>query len=256
MDVFIAVIIVIMLMNIFLFFVFKGIAVNVGKHAQNYVVRQLSVYDELIEKKEQKLRELKNALSNGQAQIAKDRVQQQGNIQTPINPFAITPGNYLDGDFLHYYRTVREFFHFNHSLCINNVLEQYDTVEHDLHSLLSRQILEQFSLNDRFSLSTLEEQDQIEILEEVLNEDEYSLFEEYRTFRKSFDCLNFFDWLETESYRSDSAVIIKTGEKKEDLTRLNGRIRMQYDESICEGIQIILRNKLYDFSIQKREICG
>jgi hypothetical protein len=89
-----------------------------------------------------------------------------------------------------------------------------------------------------------------------LSEDEYSLLEEFRTIRKSFDCLNFFEWLETESYRSDPAVVIRTGESKENLTWLNERIKMQYDSSICEGMQIILWNKLYDFSIQKRELCG
>jgi hypothetical protein len=256
LDVFIAVIIVILLMNSFLFFVFKGIAVNVGKLAQNYVVRQLSAYDELIEKKEHTLHELNKVLGKKQAQMAKDSVQTQVNVQTSINPFAISPGNYLDTNFLPNYRLVREFFHFDHCSCINNVLQQYDTVEEDMHSSLSRQILARFSLDDRFGISTLEEQDQIELLEEILSEDEYSLLEEFRTIRKSFDCLNFFEWLETESYRSDPAVIIRTGESKENLTWLNERIKMQYDSSICEGMQIILWNSLYDFSIQKRELCG
>lgn len=256
MDVFIAVIIVILLMNSFLFFVFKGIAVNVGKLAQNHVVRQLSAYDELIEKKEHVLHELNKLLAKKQAQLEKDGIQFKDTIPTPLNPFAISPGNYLDAHFLRNYRLVREFFHFDHCSCINKVLQQYDTEEEDLHSSLSRQILARFSLDDRFGISTLEEQDQIEIFEEILDEDEFCLLEEFRTIRKSFDCLNFFDWLETEAYRSDPAVIIRTGESKENLTWLNERIKMQYDSSICEGMQIVLWNKLYDFSIQKRELCG
>lgn len=256
MEVFLAVIIVILLMNSFLFFVFKGIAVNVGKLAQNHVVRQLSSYDDLIEKKEHVLHELNKALAKKQAQLANDGIQVKESTPTPLNPFAISPGNYLDTHFLRNYRLVREFFHFDHCSCINNVLQQYDTLEEDSHSMLSRQILARFSLDDRFGLSTLEEQDQIEILEEILNEDEFCLLEEFRTIRNSFDCLTFFDWLETEAHRSDPTVIIRTGESKEDLTRLNERIKMQYDSSICEGLQIVLWNKLYDFSIQKRELCG
>jgi len=88
LDIFLAVIIVILLMNSFLFLVFKRIAVNVGKHAQNYVVRQLSAYDDLIKKKAQKLHELNEAINNEQAQMAKEPVQVKESVPKPINPFA------------------------------------------------------------------------------------------------------------------------------------------------------------------------
>lgn len=256
MDIFLAVIIVILLMNSFLFLVFKRIAVNVGKHAQNYVVRQLSAYDDLIKKKAQKLHELNEAINNEQAQMAKEPVQVTESVPKPINPFAFLPGNYLDTSFLGNYRKVREFFHFDHRLCIKNVLELYDTEQEDIKSLLSRQILVRFSLENRFGIATMEEQDQLAVFKEMLNNEEQSLLEEYCASHPSFDCISFFDWLEVVSFRSNPEVVIRTGESKENLTWLNDRIRMEYDSSICEGIQVVLWNKLYDFSIQKRELCG
>ncbi|GEM_PF-1907668 len=257
MDIFMAVIIVIVLMNAFLFVVFKGIVINVGKLAQNNAVRQLSLYDDLIEKKEQKLHQLHEAVTTGASQISKDSAQRlPGEARLAINSFAISEGDYLDADFLHKYHTIRDFFGFDRSQCIKDVLEQYGATEQDVYASLVRQMLERFSLDERFSLSTLEEQDQLQVLEKVLNVEEYGLLEEYQTLHWPFDCLEFFDWLEAETFRSELRIVVRTDRQKEDFKEIDSRIKTQYDGSICEGIQIIMRNMLYDFSIHKREISG
>ena len=72
----------------------------------------------------------------------------------------------------------------------------------------------------------------------MLNNEEQSL-EEYCASHPSFDCM-LFDWLEVVSFRSNPEVVIRTGESKENLTWLNDRIRMEYDSSICEGIQVFV----------------
>ena len=257
MDIFTAVIIVIVLMNGFLFVIFKGIVINVGKLAQNNAVRQLSLYDNLIEKKEQKLHQLHKAAANERLQISKDNAHRwKGDRRLAINPFAIPEGDYLDGQFFHKYQAIRDFFGFDRLQCIKDVLEQYGTEEQDRYASLVKQILARFPLEERFNLSTLEEQDQLQILEEILNDEEYGLLEEYQTLYWPFDCLEFFDWLEAEAYRCEPGIVVRTDRREDDFKEIDSRIKTQYDGSICEGIQIIMQNMLYDFSIHKREISG
>lgn len=256
MEIFIVVMLVILLMNGFLFMVFKGIVVNVGKLAQNNTVQQLSVYDELIEKKEQKLRQLHEELSTKKTWISSDDEQKLSSIIIPpINYFAIPEGDYLDADyFLQNYRTIRECFGVNCTQRIKEVLEEYGA---SVYSSLIMGILEHFSLEERFNLCTLEEEEQLQVLKEVLNDEERVVLEEYLTLHGSFDCVAFFDWLERDAPRTDPCIFIRTCRQDQDFMRvanIDSRIRIQYDSTICEGLQIIMQNKLYDYSILKREI--
>lgn len=257
MYIFLVVMLVILLMNTFLFMVFKGIVANAGKLAQNNVVRQFSVYDELIEKKERKLHKLHEVLSTKKPRIPMDNGSKPANkvVIPPINYFAIPEGEYLDADyFLHNYRTIRECFGVNCSQRIKDVLQRYSQ---DIYSSLVLDILERFTLDLRFNLSTLEEQEQLEILKEVLNDEEQVFLDEYLRTHEPFDCLEFFDWLEVDAPRTDPRIFIRTCRQDQGFMRigdLDDRIRIQYDSTICEGIQIIMQNKLYDFSILKREI--
>lgn len=256
MEIFIVVMLVILLMNGFLFVVFKGIVLNVGKLAQSNTVQQLSVYDELIEKKEQKLRQLHEELSTKKTWISPDDEQKLSSIiLPPINYFAIPEGDYLDADyFLQNYRTIRECFGVNCFQRIRDVLEEYGS---DIFSSLVMEILEHFPLEERFNLCTLEEEEQVQVLKEVLNEEEQVILEEFLILNGSFECVEFFDWLEMDAPRNDPRIFIRTCRQDKDFMKIgniDSRIRIQYDSTICEGVQIIMQNKLYDYSILKREI--
>lgn len=264
MDVFLAVIIIIFLMNVFLFVVLKGIVTNVGKLAQNKVMRQLSLYDEIIEEKEEKLRELKKAEKRGQLWLSKVRVKKHsGNYRSKslsLNSKLISEGDFLDADFPQKYRIIRSFFGNDRRKYVKEVIKQIEEdearEETKTYASFVRQLLERFSLDERYNFSTLEEEDQLKILKEVLNDEEYQLVEKHMEKYSTFDCLGFFNWLEEEEYRCNSDIIVQTDHQSEDYKHIDDRIKTQYDSNICEGLQIIMGNKLYDFAIHKREIGG
>lgn len=258
MDIFIGVILVTIFMSGFLFIVFKGIVMNVGKLARSNTVRQLSVYDDLIEKKERELQKLQESLSAEKPQAYPDNVQRPaGDVKIPINFLTVTEGEYLDMSFLQNYRMIRESFGVNCSQRIKYVIEHYAEEKEDAHSVLITRILDRFSLHERYNLSTLDGREQLQILEKALSDQEQAILQEYLKIQEGFDCLEFFDWLMEEAWRSDPHIFIRTCRQDKDfmnIGNIDSRIRIHYDNSICEGVQIIVKNKLYDYSILKREI--
>jgi hypothetical protein len=257
-DIFIAVIIVIILMNGFLFVVFKGIVTNVGKLAQNNAVRQLSVYDELIEAREKKLEGLQSTIAAQKVQVSPDcATGPSSDNRAPVPSFTMPEGDYIDMGFLPNYRMIRESFGVNCSQLIKTVIENNAEKGKASYLALVLQILDRFPLEQRFSLSTLPEDKQLSILKEVLESQQVILLEEYQAVYDVFDCLEFFAWLEEEACRYNQHIFVRTCRQDEDFMKVGNmdrRIKIQYDNSICEGVQIIMRNKLYDYSILKREI--
>ncbi|MGI6145495.1 MAG: hypothetical protein ACOYED_06980 [Peptococcia bacterium] len=259
MDVFLAVIIVMVLMLVFLFVVLKGIVINVGKIAQNNVMRQLSLYDEIIEQREEKLRKLNKAVNRGQLRLVKGRYKKHPeygkNNSSSLKQITISEGNFLDSDFPQKYQIVRSFA-YNRKQCIKELIEQEKSEKTETYTSLIKQLLARFSLDEQYNLSTLEEEDQLIILKEVLSAEEFQLVEKFKELHLTFDCLEFFNWLEEEAFRFDQSIIVRTAYQDEDYHQLDGRIKTQYDRNLCEGLQVIMGNKLYDFAIHKREIGG
>ncbi len=243
-----------------MFVVLKGIVTNVGDLAQNNYMRQLSFYDKAIAKREKELREFNSVIKKEQIRLVKGSLKRDSGLNSNNSqiPKSVTiySGDFLDSDFPQKYQIIRSFFGQGHQQYIKKLIEREKAGQTDTYAFFIKQFLEHFSLNERYNLSTLEEQDQLTFLEEVLNTEEFRLVKNFKELHATFDCLKFFDWLEEEAFRFDSSIIVRTARQNESFDKLDKRIRIHYDSNICEGLQIIMGNKLYDFAICKREIGG
>lgn len=253
---FIGVVAVLVVMNLFFFIIFRGITIRLGKFAQINVLRQAGVMDELIQKKEQTLQEMQRQLEETRApdNEAFGKPQAGGASAAP-DFMRLTRGEYRDPSFIEEYREIRDNFVFDHGECVAQVLK--DMPKND-EAGPAREILDTITLDASYNLSTLEAAEQLQVLREVFGPRQRALLDEYCGLfgEERFECYEFVAWLKQVVFEKGGQVVVRTSRPGEDFGSLDNRVETQYDNTICEGMYVVAQGTLYDFAIRNREIIG
>lgn len=108
-----------------------------------------------------------------------------------------------------------------------------------------------FSFDTVFKLSQRPSEDQLELLDTNLSDSDWTLLRDYCEILgdSDFTITGFCDWLEEKISLESDDIYIRSGSH-----RLMNQENIEYWDQICEGVQIIAGNTLYDYSIKEREI--
>lgn len=245
-------------MNAFFFLIFRGITATVGKLAQNNVLRQAGVFDELILKKEQALQELQDKIDALQAEEATP----YGAAPSARTAVFVAPdcrgtagGTYQDAGFPLEYKEIRASFVFDRAAVLRSVLPQI-TRDRSADADVARRILGDISSEACYQLSTMTSEEQVGILSEALDKAQKALLDEYIATGVYFEAYLFLNWLSQFVFENGSEVIVRTARADDDFDSIDDRVRTKYDEALCEGVNILSKGRLYDFSLRNREIVG
>jgi hypothetical protein len=259
LDFFIAVIVLLVGLNIFFFFIFRGITARLGRFAQMNVLRQAGVFDDLINKKQEQLQAL-------QAQIAATEAAQIEQEASPLPTheqvpdfLEISQGLYTSKSFASEYRVIRDNFQVDAADCVRKSLERLGTNSDEQEARRARaaqSILDDLTLESAYELSTLSSEVQANILAEMLAPEQLELLHEYQASTDEFQSYRFLFWLKDYVFAHGEQVTVFTSTADEDFSGLDSRIVTQRDESICEGIYLLSKGRKFDYSIRNREIVG
>ena len=255
MAVFIAVAVILVLMIGFLFVALRGITRRLGKEAQSNAIRQVDLFDDLIAKKEAELSGINMRLASQKrsaqphARIAREP---QKRPQESIY-FQVLQSDFIDRNLFDYYREIKKAFDVNKETYLRSVLDEKKDFAKGANPEYAR-VLDMFSFEARYGLLTLEDDDQLELLRQVLTAAQKKLLDAYMEEEQGYSGLGFFDWLEAKAAVNRTDIVVRTGCCGEDYSSVDSRIKTVIDPGICEGVQIALGNTLYDYSIQDMEI--
>jgi hypothetical protein len=258
-GIFIAVVAILAVMDGFFFLILWGMVATVRRFARNNALRQAGILDELVFNKETTLQDLDK-------KIAAKRALLESNLTAPLKEGtstaleapdyqALSIGFYKDADFINEYRTLRENFVFDSRQVVQKVLEKIPSTV-DPRAAVAQSILDQMSAEDVYQLSTLETEDQLRLLKEEFNGDQRALLDEYMGTETYFECYEFISWLRQYVFEKGPGIAVRTSHEQERFDSLDERIQTSYDDTLCEGLTIRANGRLYDFSIQNREIVG
>ncbi|MDR1013781.1 MAG: hypothetical protein LBL86_02205 [Coriobacteriales bacterium] len=257
-GIFIAVVVILLVMDGFFFLAFRGIVATVGRFAQNNVLRQAGILDELIYKKEETLLNLQHELDERQARVDEfDELAAptQGPRTAAPDYQTVSQGTYKDADFVREYREIRSNFVFDSGQVARETLERLPT-ERDPRVAAARRILDEVDLEVTYGLMTLSGEEQQTLLAELFEGEQRALLDEYAERSGYFEIYDFLGWLKQYVFANDVEVSIRTSRPGENFDSLDERVQTSYDDTLCEGISIVSAGKLYDFSIRNREIIG
>ena len=250
---FAAVMIVMALLIVFAVLILRSLAASAGVRIRQDMRRMLGAYDGLVEEKNAALKSLQEEYAAVEAALKQlDEASLERRAPVEEAPAEQTVGTasvpsvaaYRAAAFGQGYGAIRDQFRLSteeERYIVDQVLEEIDEISAG-RGKQAEKLRGQLSFETVFRLSQLPPETQLELLDTSLEDDDWTLLRDYWESHEGepFDVTKFCNWLDVLTQLEGEAVIVR-GEDS-----IGGQI--------CEGIQVIAGNRLYDYSIKEKEI--
>lgn len=239
----IAIVIVMLVVNVLMFFSIRRAALRV-----DYTLRRLFMQKISIEQTEEE------TVSSSGEEMMKDRRAEEPPQVVVRNVIisasdTLKPVSFKSSSLKDDYRAIKQISEFTPERSLDYTKSRLDasdmSVRRDYEGLLKN-----LSADVVYELASLEPDQQEAVLRESLSPEQICIIDDYLAEnRKRFDSIDFYSYVKQMNEICGSEFIVRTGNKEDDDRVLPDGTRLKYDDGICEGSQVIYGNKLYDYSI-------
>lgn len=253
---FLAMLIVMVLLIVCTILILKSLASAAGVRIRADMARLLKAYDKVIDGKNAEIDRLnrEKEVPAGQEEVPAPVLTSAGEEEETLLPPSLpkTAAYRADG-FGEGYGSVRAAFRMDaqdRETLTQEILEQESG--ENLRGEAAAGLLNALGFETVFSLSRLQPDEQLEVLDTTLNDRDWTLLRDFCEERgegKPFDVTAFWNWLKDVAALEGTEVSVRCGD-----AQVSEEENLDYRAQICEGIQIRAGGRLYDYSIQEREI--
>ncbi|MDO4269107.1 MAG: hypothetical protein Q4C73_11600 [Eubacteriales bacterium] len=252
--IFIAVLLVLAAMNLFMLFVLRQMVRLTGKQVERDAGRLFGMYDELIEKRSRQLEELELEMERIGRLPGLSGSADTGAEKNPL-PVQLSAGTkaapYQDESFSRTYRKIKTEFSFSPGQLARALKDQEEESEAEKALRQTLNSLEELlDFDNLYRLSVLSSEQQETLLKELFSREEAALFHQWGQTQGSRDIVRFADWVKAEKERLDGKMTVQIPASTLAAAPADsGDICYQEDSSICEGARIVYKGRMYDYSI-------
>ena len=273
----IAAVILIVIMLVFIFILFKNIIKRMDENAKKYFVNKMQDYDYILEEKQAKLEEIKteindlqeanrNILKNNDDEFLMDKPRRKKNDNEedtideddmPVRKIAkeeikynLNVPDYRETQFFNNYKEVRKVFTINNEKIIREFIAEHKNLKEEKEYKSLEKLRKKFDEDTIYGCLTLSSQDQIKILNEALTQTEKKLVNlDVLTENKRFTIENLIQYIDNRMEKIDPTICIYTNVLDKKYEAIDSNIITKEYCNMSEGIIIKYRNKIYDYSI-------
>lgn len=247
-------ILVICVLVLFMFFILKGTVRKINTQTKLYFVDKLQEYDYLINQKEEKLnlinqeireKELKNV--DNSVSTKKKTYEFDYQIIDLLNKT-----QYQDKNIFELNKKIDEKFNIDYVALLNKFLEK---VTDDGTYQFCINFKNKFTSDLVYKLKIMDIDEQKKCLEELLDKNEYRIYNLYLEMAgKQASVDGFMEYLNELMDLNSPNVMVYVGSKTENYDYLSKYIKTVYSKDIYKGIRIIYRKRIYDYSLNERNV--
>lgn len=251
--IFLAVVIVMVLLNGFMYLAVKRLADSVGKQIRSQSTRLFSIYNQVQITRTENDGEAgqdENGAPAAKEEAAAATAAAQGSIVsgTISKSMQKRPPQYRNARFLNDYKTLKKRFDINKKDLIESIISR------EAIASPAAKILEKLSLDSVYKLSNIASEHQERILKDLLTQEQISYIDDITGEMKRFDITELYYRLRLRAQIEDGKVHVFVPDDSSGLEDISPDVEVLRSDDICEGLQVQIGNRLYDYSIGKREI--
>jgi len=268
----IAAAILIVIMLIFVFILFKNIIRRIDDNAKRYFVNKMQDYDYILEEKQTKLEEIKqeieevkkinknivymedkkeekelevkNLISNTDNEediICKKNEEIKINTRVP---------EYREIQFFNNYKEVKNIFTINNEKTIKDFVKKHKNIKEEKEYKALKKLRDEFTDEAIYECVTLEHKDQIKVLDEILSNTAKKILKYDNMIKEEkFNIKTLIKILDQKIEELEPYIYIYVNGVSSNFNYIDKNIITKQYKNMSEGIIIKYRNKIYDYSI-------
>ena len=231
--------------------ILKNTVNKVNEQTKSYFVEKLQVYDNLIDEKEKELNEVENKLKNKKQELEKlSDTNSKKNYTFDKNIIDImTDADYKQSSFNKLQKKIDEKFDFDYEKIILDFIEEnVDDKEYNTCIKIKNKF------NSKLIYEVKNEEKLDEGILKHLNNDEKKIFNKFIKVYKLKNIDDFLNYIDEQIAVTSPYIEVQVANKKQNYNHLSKYIKTVVNDSIYKGIKIIYKNKVYDFSLNERNV--
>lgn len=243
----IAIILLMLIVNLLMFFSIRRAAVRVDYTMRKLFLQKMSSGDGEITSGAENETSEKTQTPEG---AAEKEVVTKTIVYAP--PVEIREAAYKNKNIREEYRTIKGISRFTPEYALRAAKKRVakeepdaKNTERDYESFLSM-----LSFDLVYALTSLEPPVQEQLLRENTDPEYHGIIDSFKAEHEGrFDAAEFYAYLRQMADMYNSGFVIRSGNREEDGKVLSDGSRVEYDEGICEGAKVIYKNRMYDYSL-------
>ena len=250
--IFLFVCVIILALVFVMFMILKSTVTKINDQTKLYFVDKLQEYDYLIDEKEDRLNKIdkqikeKELKNEEEVEIRKDNYEFDYNIITLFNET-----KYQDKNMFELSKKLESEFNIDYSKLICSFInENADNENYEFCFELKNK----FNPTVIYELKLLTEPEMEEKLKEILNTKEYKIYEIFKSITERVTIENFIDYLNELLDLNNPYITVYVGNKNDNYDNLSKYVKTKYSADIYKGIKIVYKNKIYDYSLNERNV--
>lgn len=236
-----------------MFIILKGTVKKINSQTKLYFVDKLQEYDYLINQKEEKLNQINKEIKEKEQTIEEENngknISQYEFDYNIINLFNKT--KYQDKNIFELTKKIDTKFNIDYVALLNQFIKN---IKDDGTYQFCLDLKNKFTSDKIYELKAMDKEEQQEYLKTYLNKEEYQIYLLFQNLNQKTNIDGFIDYINELIDLNNPNLIVYVGNEKENYDYLSKYIKTIYSKEIYKGIKIIYRNKIYDYSLNERNV--
>ncbi len=235
------------LLSVIMFFSLKKLIESLNKDSQKYYFKTMQALDKKIEEKN---KEYSNEIINNEEnEEDKKKVEKSFAIDKTLLDI-YNNADYENENALKIANKVDQIFKVDEDKIISDFVKNNEVDENYKYY---QSIYDRFSPNLIYKLKMLDKDNQIKEISKMLSDEEYKVFYDYVKTHK-FKLNKFLLDFELNIEKTNPVIEVITGDKSKNYNHINPYIKTSYSDDIYKGIIIKYQDRIYDYSINERDV--